>query len=1091
MYLARSGWYINFVRALVWLLLAQVAPQDMEWVPEFGLRVARGFRVSLVSDHTVANDIYAMTLDAQGRVVVTSKGWIKRLVDRDADGRADEASLVAETPSGAMGLCFDGPDLLASTSEGLVRWRDADGDGRMDGPPEVILKLRFGEHGHHAMRKGPDGFWYLIAGNDAGVDAKAVMLPNSPVREPEAGALVRLTPDLRQSEVIAHGFRNPYDFDFNAAGDLFTYDSDCERDYLLPWYTPTRVYHIAYGMHHGWRLTGYLRSFARRDYYPDCVDILWPIGRGSPTGVVVYRHAALPERFRGGLFVLDWTFGRIWFLPLTPKGATYETKAEVFIEPIGTEGFAPTDIVVAPDGSLLVSIGGRGTRGAVFRVAWGGENPPQPPAPANDLEAVLTAPQPLDAWSRARWEPVARRLGAELFARGINDKSLSEASRVRAVEILTELFGGIPGKELDLAAHSDSAAVRARIGWSMGRARVQHSLDVLRALWPDDDSAVQRSALEALREHASSFDVSVAVGQSVPILTQKRAGKRVLQAAAGFEARLPGNRMRELFVPEADLAEAFGGARHYKFLPDRKLSTAITVLKNERWESLRFQSVRLIIVALGDCNLAKPPVEVQAYYSLPETPLLTPERRLEILKAVRPIFPSGDERTDLEASRLLAMLEDEAPETVHKAAAFVTPTSSATSDVHYLIVLSRLRAPYPPEIARRIGGALLGLTGKLAGQEMRPKQTWAARMAELLVAFGKKDSTILDEVLGHRDLVNPSHVELALAMDPFRRGRAARRFLDVVRDDEEFPWSEPLIRLLQYLPAEDVLPIFRAHWGNYALHDALLLQLSRAPDPIDRPKYGVGIESGNAEVARASMAALQKLPVDADPANLVPLLRLLRRLTLEPKESGPRRMALALIERQAGRAFDVKEEAADAPSLKRAYQPVFDWFAQAHPAQAAALEGGRERAVVEELLRTAPWDSGEASRGEAVFAARGCRTCHAAQGALGPSLVGVTRRFSREDLLAAIVDPSKDVAPPYRRTLFAMKDGRAVTGVIIFDSADGYIVQVDATTTVRVDTPDIASMHPVTQSIMPEGLLGDLSPGDVADLFAYLRSLER
>ena len=38
-----------------------------------------------------------------------------------------------------------------------------------------------------------------------------------------AGCVVRFAPDLKQSEVVADGFRNPYGMDFNLDGDLFTH----------------------------------------------------------------------------------------------------------------------------------------------------------------------------------------------------------------------------------------------------------------------------------------------------------------------------------------------------------------------------------------------------------------------------------------------------------------------------------------------------------------------------------------------------------------------------------------------------------------------------------------------------------------------------------------------------------------------------------------------------------------------------------------------------------------------------------------------------------------------------------------------------
>ena len=163
------------------LLFLLFVPQDLSRVEEFGLRVAKDFKVTLVSDHTLANDIYSMTLDTKGRIVVSSQGWIKTLHDDDGDGKADRAVLLAEIKSGAMGMCFDGNDLLFSGDGGFWRYRDADGDGKADGPPENLGKFASGEHGHHAMRKGPDGFWYLIGGNDTGFGKQHVQLPDSPV----------------------------------------------------------------------------------------------------------------------------------------------------------------------------------------------------------------------------------------------------------------------------------------------------------------------------------------------------------------------------------------------------------------------------------------------------------------------------------------------------------------------------------------------------------------------------------------------------------------------------------------------------------------------------------------------------------------------------------------------------------------------------------------------------------------------------------------------------------------------------------------------------------------------------------------------
>src|SRR5258708_7436274 len=107
---------------------------------DLGLRAPLGFRVSLYADETLANDIYAMTLDAQGRVVVTSRGWIKVLHDTRGIGKADKATIFAKTPTGGMGLCFDGNDLYFCGDGWLSRYRDK-GRGEADGPPEKLIPL--------------------------------------------------------------------------------------------------------------------------------------------------------------------------------------------------------------------------------------------------------------------------------------------------------------------------------------------------------------------------------------------------------------------------------------------------------------------------------------------------------------------------------------------------------------------------------------------------------------------------------------------------------------------------------------------------------------------------------------------------------------------------------------------------------------------------------------------------------------------------------------------------------------------------------------------------------------------------------------
>lgn len=1107
----------SFIAALLpWLSLFcfPLAAADLVPVEQLGLRVARGFRVSLYADSDLANDIYAMTLDARGNAVVTGPGYIKTLFDTDGDGRADAATNFAQTVTGGMGMCFDGNDLYFCGDGFLSRYRDADGNGEADGGPEHLLPLDFAEHGGHAMRKGPDGCWYVMAGNETRFTTNHTTLSSSPIRRIEGGALLRLRPDGQGTEAIAHGFRNAYDFDFNWAGDLFTYDSDMEADFRLPWYSPTRIYHIAYGGHHGWRLPGWRRSWARPDYYADTVDILYSIGRGSPTGVTCYRHEQFPPYYRNGLFALDWTFGKVYFLPLQAAGASYRATPEIFLESIGTQGFDPTDIVVAPDGSLLISIGGRRTRGAIYRVEYAAQGGMAAYASAwrtraeSDLEAVLNAPQPLDSWSRGIWMPLAATLGPEPFAAAVANQRLSPEMRVRAVEILTELHGGLDAVTAAAGAQARSAFVRARVAWSLGRAPGENTGAILLALCKDAEALPRRCALEAMADQARHFDNATL--QQALAANLAHPEKRVRQCAARLATFLPEPAWKALWAQQlkgggqarltTTLALLWRSAPNSINLP--AIDSALFILGQDKNPEHRLEAIRLVILALGDYHLQNPSSEVYTAYE-PALSLAGQEGlRRKISAAIRPLLPSGDSFVDGEAWRLLGMLEDDDPDLPVKLLSYLTPGSLPTADFHYLVVLSRLKGAIPANALPKLADAILSLDRKLEGQEKRPKQNWSTRLTEVAQVLLQREPKLGDALLRHPDLASASHITIAASLGAERYLAAARLFASAVRTNTQVAWSGPMIDLLSSLPAEEAHPLFRRQWPNVLLRDDIVLKLAEKPLLGDREKFATGLSSLQPKVAQASLKALLEVtPAPAGqppaPANrlpgsaLVPAFRLLRRLEGEPKEQAMRAQIVTFLNLETGRSFKVNETGTDPNRVRQAYQPLFDWFAQQYPVLARQLdeESPAEAMRWNSLLKRAPWTQGDAALGQTVFVERGCQACHAGATPLGPDLRGVAKRLSIQDLFQAILYPNRDVAPPYRTTSFRLRNGETYTGVVAFESADGVIVQTGATTTARLAESDILSRQPSDLSLMPSGLLDGLGPEGLADLYSYLKTL--
>ena len=210
---------------------------------QLGLRLPEGFEVFEYANHEYANDIYTMTTDPKGQITVAGRRYIRMLVDRDKNGQADQAIQFPNGPlDGAMGLFWENNTPFFTGDSGLHCYRDENGHLHADGPAKQLADMKTGgEHSAQAIRRGPDGWLYVLCGNMTGIDDSFASDPHSPITRPVAGCVVRFSPDFTKKEIVADGFRNAYDMDFNLNGDLFIYDSDNERCAGLPWYELTRI----------------------------------------------------------------------------------------------------------------------------------------------------------------------------------------------------------------------------------------------------------------------------------------------------------------------------------------------------------------------------------------------------------------------------------------------------------------------------------------------------------------------------------------------------------------------------------------------------------------------------------------------------------------------------------------------------------------------------------------------------------------------------------------------------------------------------------------------------------------------------------
>jgi putative heme-binding domain-containing protein len=67
-------------------------------------------------------------------------------------------------------------------------------------------------------------------------------------------------------------------------------------------------------------------------------------------------------------------------------------------------------------------------------------------------------------------------------------------------------------------------------------------------------------------------------------------------------------------------------------------------------------------------------------------------------------------------------------------------------------------------------------------------------------------------------------------------------------------------------------------------------------------------------------------------------------------------------------------------------------------------------------------------------------------------------------------------------------NGKTYNGLIKKDSTDEVVLAINATEEVRVPREEIEELTPSRVSVMPSGLDQQLSPQELADLIAFLRS---
>ncbi|WP_439559535.1 PVC-type heme-binding CxxCH protein [Dyadobacter sp.] len=379
-----------------------------------GLQVTNGLEATLFASEPMITNPTNIDVDELGRVWICEAynyrpaingnptknegDRIMVLEDTDGDGKSDKSTVFYQGKeiNAPLGVWVMGNKVVVSQSPYVWLFTDENGDLKAD-KKEVLFEGVGGEqhdHGMHAFVFAPDGKLYFNFGNEGGqlLDGKGKPIVDKDGKEIDfkklkQGMVFRCDPDFTNIEVLGNNFRNNYEVAVDSYGTMWQSDNDDDGN------KGVRInYVMQYGNYGytdemtgaGWRAnrTNMEDSIPYRHWHlndPGVVPNLLQTGSGSPTGMVVYEGKLLPKEFYGQMIHCEPGHNVLRSYPVEKSGAGYTAKIVNIVDGKRDQWFRPSDVCVAPDGSLIVSdwydpgVGGHQAgdqqRGRIYRIA--------------------------------------------------------------------------------------------------------------------------------------------------------------------------------------------------------------------------------------------------------------------------------------------------------------------------------------------------------------------------------------------------------------------------------------------------------------------------------------------------------------------------------------------------------------------------------------------------------------------------------------------------------------------------------------------------------------------------------------------------
>ncbi len=341
----------------------------------FEISLPPGFAISIYADQIP--NARSMALSPNGTLFVGSRnqGAVYAVLDHDQDYRADEVITLQQGLNMPNGVAFRDGDLYVAEMSRVWRWDDIEANLREVPEPTVINDTfpRQRSHGWKFIRFGPDGKLYVPVGAPCNVCEQD---------DERFGTIMRMNPDGSELEIYARGVRNSVGFDWHPETNELWF-TDNGRDHLgddLPPdelnYAPEPGLNFGFPYCHGGTIPD--PQFGQEGICAEYTPPAMPLGpHVASLGMRFYTGDMFPAEYHHQIFIAEhgsWNrtvpIGyRITLVRLENNQAvSYEVFAEGWLRD-GDAWGRPVDVLVMPDGSLLVSddFGGR-----IYRITYEG-----------------------------------------------------------------------------------------------------------------------------------------------------------------------------------------------------------------------------------------------------------------------------------------------------------------------------------------------------------------------------------------------------------------------------------------------------------------------------------------------------------------------------------------------------------------------------------------------------------------------------------------------------------------------------------------------------------------------------------------------